>query len=136
MRSLASNIRLLTLAKIALILLAVTLGVLFLIPFIVAKGQADLPGVVFAPIILVLSMEQFVTLLMERGPKKTFLAALETLFVASCVFVAIQSLWLKNFVLSYPLPAFAAAILINIALGKWTGLRMAEYIRFRDLIFK
>lgn len=135
-RSIVSNIRLHSLPKIALILLAVTLAILFLIPAVAPKEQGDLPGTIFAFIILVLSMEQFVALLMERGPRKTLLVALETLLVASFVFFAIHSLWLKSFVLSYPMIVLAAAVLMNAVLGKWTGLRITEYIRFRDLIFK
>lgn len=135
-RSFTHTIRLLTLPKIALILLFVTLGILFLIPLLAKDVHGDLPGTVFAFIILVLSMEQFTALLMERGPKKTFLIALETLFVSSGVFVAIHSLWIRNLALSYPLFIVVAAILVNIFLGKWTGLRITEYIRFRNLIFK
>lgn len=145
-RSFMHNIRLLTLPKIALMLIFVTLGMLFLIPSLAKNAQGDLPavtrlgeagpGAAFAFIILVLSMEQFTRLFMERGPQKTFLIALETLFVGSCVFVAIHSLWLKNFALSYPMITLAGAIGVNIVLGKWTGLRITEYIRFKDLIFK
>ena len=135
-RWLLANIRLHSLVKIALILVVTSLGMLFLIPFIVKNGQGNLPGSVFAFIILVLSMEQFAAHLTERGPRKTFLIVLETLFAASLVFFTIHLPSLKKFVLSYPQFALAAAILINIALGKWTGLRVLEYIRFRDLIFK
>lgn len=136
LRSFMSNIRLLYLPKIALTLIAVTLGILFLIPAIVGKEQGVEPQMIFAFVILVLCMEQFAALLMERGPQKTLLIALETLFAASLVFLAVHSLWLKNFALSYPIIVIVGAILVNVFLGKWTGLRITEYMRFRDLIFK
>lgn len=134
-RTLTGAIRLLTLPKIALILTLITLLVLFFLPFVAKNAQGDLPAA-FAFIILMLSMEQFTALFMERGPRKVFLAALETLLVAFLVFFAIHALWLKNFALSYPLIVLVTALLINVFLGRWTGLRILEYIRFRDLIFK
>lgn len=136
LRSFMSNIRLLYLPKIALILLAVTFGILFLIPVIIGKEQKVESQAIFAFVILALCTEQFAALLMERGPQKTLLVTIETLFVASLVFFAIHSLWLKSFILSYPMVVVIGAILANVFLGKWTGLRITEYVRFRDLIFK
>ena len=90
----------------------------------------------FAFIIIILSAEQFVSFLIERGLRKTLGIALETLVMAILIFFVITWVWLQNIVLAYPIFVISIAILMNLFLGKWTGLRFSEYIRFKDMIFK
>ena len=41
--------------------------------------------------------------------------------------------FIKNLMLTYPELIFLILI-INILLGKWTGLRVLEYVRFREIL--
>lgn len=43
--------------------------------------------------------------------------------------------WLKNLIIAYPETIFVALIL-TFAIGRYTGLRLSEVVRFRKLIFK
>jgi hypothetical protein len=44
-------------------------------------------------------------------------------------------LWLQTLLMAYPEIIFAL-VLINILLGKWTWMRLIEYMRFKVLINK
>jgi hypothetical protein len=57
----------------------------------------------------------------------------ETLAIAAVIFFLITWQWLQGIVLSYSVFALLAALLANLFLGKWTGLRLSEYIRFKDI---
>jgi len=41
--------------------------------------------------------------------------------------------FLQNLMLSYP-EIILLLIVVNFLLGKWTGLRLFEYIRFREVM--
>ena len=135
-KSALGNIRLLYLPKMALILLATAVAIAALAPFLPYKDDIQFAHAAFAFIILILSTEQFGSLLIERGSRKTLGVALETLVMSTAIFFLITWPLLQDIVFTYPLFVLLAAILINLFLGKWTGLRFSEYIRFKDLIFK
>lgn len=130
------KMRLLYLPKMALIILGTIIAVTALIPVLPYKDDIQFYYATFAFLILILSTEQFSSLFIERGPRRTLGAALETLLMSTTIFFLIEWAWLQDTVLAYPLLVILAAILVNLFLGKWTGLRMSEYIRFKDIIFK
>jgi len=41
--------------------------------------------------------------------------------------------FVKNLMLTYPELIFFIFV-INVLLGKWTGLRVLEYVRFREIL--
>jgi hypothetical protein len=135
-KSLLKNIRLLYLPKMALILIAVTVGILILFSFLPYRSEIKFPEALFSLLIFVTSAEQFASFLIEHGPRKTLGVILETLSIATAIFFLITWQWLQNIVLSYPIFVLAAIVLLNFFLGKWTGLRISEYIRFKNIIFK
>lgn len=135
-KSLLKNVRLLYLPKMALILTGIIIGALMLIPFIPHHNEIQFPEAVFSFLILIISAEQFASFLVEHGPRKTLGVILETLSIATVIFFLITWQWLRGFVLSYPVFILIAVILLNFFLGKWTGLRLSEYIRFKDIISK
>ncbi|MFY9457939.1 MAG: 7TM domain-containing protein [Candidatus Spechtbacterales bacterium] len=135
-KSALDNIRILYLPKMALILLGISVAISVLIAFIPNKDDVQFSYTAFSLIILILSAEQFTSSLMERGPKKTLGVALETLAVSVAIFFLVTWGWLVNTVINYPLFVLIASALANLFLGKWTGLRLSEYIRFKDIIFR
>lgn len=133
-RSLLSRVRLMYLPKMALILLGVTIASIVLIPFLPYRDGLEFPQAVFSFLVFILVMEQFASLLIERGARKTFGMALETLAVSVATFFLLSWGWLQDIVVSYPAFVIGIVILCNFILGKWTGLRLSEYIRFKDII--
>jgi len=135
-RSLLKNVRLLYLPKMALILTGIVIGTAILLPFIPDRNEIQFPGAVFSFLILIISAEQFASFLIEHGPRKTLGIALETLAMATMIFFLITWQWLQSIIISYSVFILIAVILLNLLLGKWTGLRLSEYIRFKDIIPK
>jgi len=136
MRLLLEKVRLLYLPKLALIITGVTMAVFLLIPLLPYHKELQFPQAIFSFVILILLVEQFTSFLIERGVRKTFNIALETLAVSLVTFFLVTWAWLQDTIVSYPLFVIIAVVVVNFALGKWPGLRFSEYIRFRDLIFK
>lgn len=137
-RSLLARVRLLYLPKIALILSGITLAVLFLLPLLAASYGKPLafPEIAFSLVILILSAEQFISSLNERGLRKTLSVILEVTALALATSYLATWQWLIGIVITYPLLIIIAIFLINLALGRWTGLRLSEYLRFKDILSK
>jgi len=78
-------------------------------------------------------VEKFVTVQIEKGKKAAIYLSLETLFISIVGYSIASWSLLIIYLQRYPWLVFVA-ILINIFLGKWTGLRLSEIIRFNKLI--
>jgi hypothetical protein len=134
-RLLVKRFRLLYLPRMAIVLTAVALGILLLL---LAGAYADRRGLIAASIFTILIMgtlvEKFISVQIERGARGAVILTSETLFLSIiCYWLASWS-WLQNQALVYPIWFILGAIIINILLGKWTGLRLSEYWRFREVI--
>jgi len=110
--------------------------VILIIFYLGAYGQkTDLITIsIFVILIMITLVEKFLAAQIERGGKGAIFLTSETLALSIiCYWVASWS-WLQLFVLSHPFATIFLAIIISILLGKWTGLRLTEYFRFRELI--
>jgi ABC-type tungstate transport system substrate-binding protein len=85
-------------------------------------------------------VEKFVTVQIEKGNKTAVILALETLVIALIGYTVLSPTtpigqYTINFTLAHPL-ALLLIIPINVFIGKWTGLRLNEYMRFHEVINK
>lgn len=133
-RLLLSRLRLLYLPRMALVLTSVSLAILILLGLSAATGQtATLAFSVFPILILTVLAEDFIAVQFTRGLKTALRLTFWTLvLVVACYYIVSWQL-LRTFLLSYP-EVVLLAIPINILLGRFTGLRILEYIRFRELL--
>lgn len=124
--------RLLHIPKVAIILTVVSLTVLLLLG-IGAFYEITLSGdTIFVLLIMSTLAETFLTVKAEEGLWGAIIGVAETVIAALiCVFIVQLSL-LQSLILAYP-EVILLTILINIALGRWTGLRVVEYFRFREV---
>lgn len=136
MRAILKKIRLLYLPKMSLVLSGVTISMMLFAPLLPYRENIQFPQVAFSFIILIVVMELFSSHLIERGMKETFNIAAETTALSVAVFFVISWGWLRDILLIYPVPALGAALVANLLLGKWTGLRLSEYLRFKNLLSK
>jgi len=58
----------------------------------------------------------------------------ETLLIAVLCSLIIGSELIQKFVILRPEMTLIGVALINLAIGKYTGLRFLEYLRFKDLL--
>ncbi|UCF09150.1 MAG: hypothetical protein JSW28_05595 [Thermoplasmata archaeon] len=86
-----------------------------------------LPLVIFTMII-----ERFITVQEEESPQEAARLTLNTLVVAAIVFLVLELGLFENWLIRFP-EASILAVYGNILIGRWTGLRLTEYWRFRGV---
>ncbi|HLC49764.1 MAG TPA: 7TM domain-containing protein [Candidatus Andersenbacteria bacterium] len=128
------KLHLLYLPRMALVLTGVSLAILLVFGLGVATNNTALASFSIFPIlILTLLAEEFIALQYKSGAKKALTVTAWTLALAvGCYFIVSWQI-VRTLFLSYP-EIVLLAIPINILLGRWTGLRLTEYIRFRRLL--
>jgi len=133
-RSLMKRWRLLYIPKVAIILTVVSITLLLLLG-IGAYFDLILTGdTIFILLIMSTLSESFLTIKSEQGLYSAVLGIGETILAALlCVFI-VQWPMLRSMVMGYP-ELILLTLIINIFLGRWKGLRLVEYFRFRE-VFK
>ena len=126
--------RLLYIPKVAIILTMVSLTVLLLLGIGAYLGITLSGDTIFVLLIMSTLAESFLTVKAEEGWKSAVFGVGETVLAALvCVFIVQLSI-LQSLILAYP-EIILITIVINIFLGRWTGLRLVEYFRFQE-VFK
>ncbi len=133
-RLLVRRLHLLYLPRMALVLTSVSVAVLLLLGIGVATDNTNVFSFSIFPIlILMLLAEEFIAVQFTSGAKKAAtITALTLLLSIACYFIVSWEL-LRTIVLSYP-EITLLAIPLNVIIGRFTGLRLTEYIRFRQLL--
>ncbi|HAZ16879.1 MAG: hypothetical protein A3H59_00855 [Candidatus Jacksonbacteria bacterium RIFCSPLOWO2_02_FULL_43_9] len=133
-RMVLKKLRLLYLPRVALVLTLVSFAMLALLSASTYYRTLNLIGVSIFPIlILIVLVEEFVKVQMEEGTKTATFITTETLAIAIVGYYVVQTSFVRNFVLSYP-EIVLITVLINYILGRWHGLRLLEYYRFRNVL--
>jgi hypothetical protein len=134
-RFLIRKVRIMYLPRMAIIFTGVSFAILVLFLLGGFLGFEGLSSVSIFPIlIMTLIVERFVAAQIERGPKTAIFMTGETLLLAIISYFVLSFHYLQQIVLNYSLLSMAILVLINYFLGRWTGLRVSEYFRFRELI--
>lgn len=136
MRFVLKPFRLLYLPRVAIMLTIVAISILFILVIGGNFRRTGLAAVSIFPILIMITIvEKFVTVQIEKGDRAAIMLALETLlisiigyYIASWKFL-IETLALYPWIILFTIP-------VNVILGKWTGLRISEYIRFKEVIKK
>ena len=130
-----TKIKLQYLPRMALILLFVVmgvLGVLFTAPFL---RRPDLANVsIFPVLILVLLAEDFSRVQLGKSVNTAIGLTTETLILALVSYVFLTSKQVQEFALLNPEILILIVFVFNFFMGKYIGLRLREFWRFRKLI--
>ena len=134
-RLMMKKIRIAYLPRMALILTSVVLAIFLMF---LAGSYLEIGGLlslsIFPILIMTLVVERFVSAQIEKGDKTAIIITLETLILAVISYYIINWLWLQQVLLHWPILSLFLLFLINLILGRWTGLRITEYLRFRELM--
>lgn len=135
MRFILNRFRLLYLPKMAIIFITIALSMLILFLSGAYFQKTGLIAVSIFPILIIIILtEKFIAAQIKRGNRTAIILTLETLIISIvCYFVTSWTL-LQKITLSYFIWIIIATIILNILLGKWTGLRLTEYLRFKEVI--
>lgn len=129
------KIKLQYLPRMALILLFVVMGVmgvLFAAPIFDRPDLADVS--IFPVLILVLLAEDFSRVQLGKSAKTAVSLTTETLILALVSFVFLTSPRVQQLALLNPEMLILLVAVFNFFMGKYVGLRLREFWRFRKLI--
>ena len=144
---LLGKVRMLFIPKMSIVITMVSL-ILFLI--LILSNQWGLFNAeflslaIFPMLILSTLVEKFISVKTEKGFSTALILMVETVLVAiiayfiaggevNLIFAKFKFEFLRNTMITYPEVIFLLLI-INVFLGKWTGLRILEHIRFREVL--
>lgn len=139
--------RLLYIPKMAIVLTCVALAILAML---IISIHLDLFNAqffalaIFPMLILSTLTEKFVNVQSGKGFKKAIFLTLQSVIVSIVAYIVIggeidlfivklKFSAMQRFMMSYP-EVILIIIFINVFLGKWTGLRLLEYVRFREVL--
>lgn len=133
-RYILRSFRLLYLPRVAITLSIISLTVLGILAFGATLKRTGLAAVDIFPLLILITLaEKFIATQIEQGTKTALFLAGETLIISVVGYFVIGWPTLRDFFLSYPW-AILATFVINIGLGKWSGLRLVELFRFRHIL--
>lgn len=133
-RLLVKKLRLLYLPRMAILLTLMAIGILTLFAVVGWLPHNGFLKVSIFPLLMLVALgENFVRAQIEKSLREAIILSVETLVISVICFFLISWGWLQSLLLGQP-AWLLLTILINIILGRWTGLRLFEYIRFRETI--
>jgi hypothetical protein len=135
-RFILKQFRLLYLPRVALNLSIVAFSILALLVLGGNYQRTGLASVSIFPILIMISIvEKFVTAQIKGGSKAAIILAVETLGISLVGYYIASWSVLEKLIMTYPWVIFIV-LSFNIFLGKWTGLRLGEYFRFKGILKK
>lgn len=135
-RLLLKRFRLLYLPRVAILITFVSAAIFGLLILAGFWRKNGLPNVsILAIVIMIALVEKFISTQIEKGPRAAIVLTFETLLISVIGYYLITWPLLINFILKYPL-AVLLVIPINFLFGRWTGLRLTEYFRFKEVLKK
>ncbi len=135
-RYVMKRFRMLYLPRVAITLSIISLTMLFLLFLGGFNQRTGFAGASVFPLLIMITLaEKFVATQIEKGTRVALILAVETLIISTIGYFLIQSVFVTDLLLTYPLWIILLTFVINITLGKWSGLRLSEYWRFRK-VFK
>lgn len=146
-RLLLKNSSMLFIPKMAIVITLVAMSLLLALALSIYLNLFDaefLSLAIFPMIILSTLVEKLVRVKSNKNLSSTMMLMAETTFVAllayfitggelSAGYFSIKLDLIRGLILSYPELIFLL-IIINVILGKWSGLRLIERYRFRELL--
>lgn len=134
LRKALGSVRLLHIPRIAIVFTISTLIILLMLAFGTYLGVSNLASIAVFPMLIITTLaEKFVSAQSGKGMYAAVLLMLETTVVSLVCYWVVEWQFLQNVMLSYP-EVILLLILVNLGLGRWTGLRFFEYIRFREVM--
>jgi hypothetical protein len=123
------------LPKTAMLLLIVSMSMLFLL-IIGSLFRIDLVlnVSIFPLLIIILLTENFMTTQMFASRGEALSVTFETLMLAIIGTLLVDNETVRKFVILRPELTILLATAINLAIGRYTGLRIFEYFRFKELL--
>ena len=133
-RYILRRFRLLYLPRVAITLSVISFAMLGILILGGSFNRTGLAGVSIFPLLIMITItEKFVAVQIEKGTRAALILAIETLGISLVGYFLISWPSIISFILAYPWTVLFT-IPLNVLLGKWTGLRLTEYLRFARVL--
>lgn len=135
-RFLLKSLRLLSLVRIAITLTIVSFALFLFLLFGATLARTGFASVSIVPLIIMIVLsEKFISAQAEKNTKIALFISFQTLVISIFTYALVQLPAVTEVLLRYPWLVLLT-LPINFFFGRWTGLRLTEYIRFRSLLKK
>lgn len=132
-RLILKRIRIMQLPKLALSMWLVAVAIIVALTVCAANGILSVRDIsIFPVLLLVLLSDRVVALFLERSLKEVVSITLVTLLLGIIGFFLLSWTQLRDVVILYP-ELVLLFVPINIIMGRYFGLRVSEYIRFKPI---
>lgn len=132
-RSLLDRLKLLLVPRLSVILTFVALTLVFTVSALFYFAWAPTDAVLLPMVILTMTVERFYLTAEEDSPRIATQLLANTIVVAVCCYLVLRWQAVGQVLLIYPeLHLITVAVLI--LLGRYSGYRLNELVRFRDLV--
>lgn len=133
MRLFLQRYRLLYIPRMAILLTMVSFTILGIMFFGAYFEISQIVSISIFPMLIMSTMvEKFVNAQGDRGFKSALIMIGSTTFVSVICYYVAEWAALKTLMFGHPELVFAF-LLVNVILARWTGLRLLEYVRFREI---
>jgi len=120
--------------RLAIILTCVIIFLLAMATFGAQIGFLDLARVTLFPmVIMTLTVERLSIIIQEKNLLVGLKVAANTALVSACAYIAMETHLFQSIMIGFP-EVLLLVIVANIYLGRWTGFRLTEYLRFKGFI--
>ncbi len=134
-RRLLRRLRIHYLPRMALLLWFVSLVVLLLIFVSPYLGMGLLKSLsIFPVLILILSAEEFMAVQIGKSLREATRLTLETMVIALVGYLVFKLPFLQSMALKQPQWVVLTPLVLNLGVGRFNGLRLLEYRRFKKLL--
>jgi transglutaminase-like putative cysteine protease len=120
--------------KLVIMLVSVVITFILLSIIGIKFDYTDLAYITLFPVVVItITAERFARTIMEEGFQRALVITAQTLLVVLMAYSAMNSTTMEGVFLAFP-ELFLMIIGTMLILGRWMGLRLSEYKRFKGLI--
>lgn len=132
-RRILAKARLHYIAKVSIKVSVASILTIVFLATMASLGYSFYKTVSIFPVIILITMIETLSLFkVKKGDLYTNIVSLETLAISIFSYFLMTLGPVMNFVINYPYLVFLPVI-ANFAVGRWSGLRLSEVIRFKDI---
>ena len=120
--------------KMVIMLVTVVIAFILLSIIGIKMNYTELAYITLFPVVVItITAERFARTVMEEGYEDAIKITIQTLVVVLGAYVAMNSTTMEAIFLAFP-ELFLTIIAAMLLLGRWIGLRVTEYRRFKWLV--
>ena len=133
-RILFKRIKIMQMPKISLSMMVVSFSVLLVLSVLAFSNVMPVDSISIVPILLLIILsERIVRLEFERKPRQVWTLVIASLALGIFGYFLLLSEFVRTIVLNFP-ELIIALIPLNLYMGRYFGLRFAEYYRFSEIM--